>query len=73
MAEALGIAMQILRVFSDNEVENQLHRILGIPEHMKIAFACRIGYRAAAGEYLRVRREVEEFMHHNRYGNYRIR
>jgi hypothetical protein len=35
-----------------------------------IAFACRLGYPAAApGRYLRVRRDIRDFMHCNRYGN----
>ncbi len=72
-AEILGIAMQILSVFSASEVEDQLRRILGIPDHMKIAFACRLGYPALAGKQVRVRRDVREFTHHNRYGNYDLR
>jgi nitroreductase len=72
-AEALGIGMQVLSVFSGREVEDQLHRVLGIPDYMKIAFACRLGYPAADGKYLRVRRHVREFTHHNRYGNYGLR
>jgi nitroreductase len=70
MAEALGIGMQISSVFSGEEPQKPLHGILAIPKHMQIAFACRLGYPAASrGRYLRVRREVREFAHHNRYGN----
>jgi nitroreductase len=70
MAEALGVSVQILSAFGGKEVEDHLHRILEIPSHMKIAFACRLGYPAATpGRYLRVRREIREFTHHNRYGN----
>ena len=43
--------------------------ILGFPSHHRIAFSCRIGYPVRGPRsYLRVRREVEEFSHHNRYG-----
>ena len=32
-----------------------------------------LGYPETAGKYLRVRRDVHKFTHHNRYGNYGIR
>lgn len=68
MTESLGISMQILSAFSANAVENQVQRILAIPEHMKIAFAARLGYPMAASEsYLRVRRTIQDFSHRNRY------
>jgi nitroreductase len=72
-AEALGVGMQILSAFSARETEDELRRILDIPGPMKIAFACRLGYpEAAPGGYLRVRREVGEFTHRNRYENHRV-
>jgi nitroreductase len=43
-AEARGIGMQVISVFSDQHVEDELRRILSIAQHMKIAFACRLGY-----------------------------
>lgn len=66
---SLGLAMQILSVFSTDEVEAQLQEVLGMPARTKIAFACRIGYPLSETErYLRVRRELKSFVHHNRYG-----
>jgi hypothetical protein len=60
--------MQILSAFSANAVENQVQSILAIPEHMKIAFAARLGYPKTASErYLRVRRKIQDFAHRNRY------
>jgi hypothetical protein len=36
---------------------------------MKIAFACSLGYQAAPQpHYVRVRRDLEEFVHDNRFG-----
>jgi nitroreductase len=68
-AEELGLALQVMSVFSATRVEDELRRILSIPENLKIAFACRIGHPAApAGRYLRVRRDVHQFAHRNRYG-----
>ncbi len=38
--------------------------------NLKIAFAVRLGYPLSAPPmYLRVRREVEDFTYHNRFGN----
>jgi len=68
MAEALGIGLQIMSVFSGEPVENELRRILSIPDHMRIAFACRLGYPAQPpGRYVRVRREVPRFTHRNSF------
>ena len=68
MATALGISVQILSALSGGNTEAALHQILDIPGHMQIAFAIRLGYaKAGAPRYLRVRREVAEFTHCNRY------
>jgi nitroreductase len=65
-AESLGIGLQVMSVSSGEQVERRLRRILSIPDHMKIAFACRLGYAAEPpGRYLRVRRDVSRFTHRN--------
>jgi nitroreductase len=70
MAHALGISFQVMSVFSSLDVEREIKTTLGIPEHMKIAVAIRLGYtKAAATGYLRIRRDVEDFTHYNRFGN----
>jgi hypothetical protein len=49
-------------------VAKEVKRILGIPEYMNIAFTVRLGYPISGpARYLRVRRDVEEFTHHNQY------
>ena len=69
VAQSLSIGCQIMSVFSGNAVEAQVKQILDIPERMKIAFAARMGYPVAtAFKYVRVRRDVADFAHHNRYG-----
>lgn len=71
-AEALGIGFQIMSVFSGADTEKELDRILNLPQHMKIAFACRLGYPAhPVPPYPRVRREIGTFVHHNMFGNLR--
>lgn len=68
MSQALGIGLQVMSVFSGEHVEEQLRRILSIPAHMKIAFACRLGYPVQApADYLRVRREMSRFTHRNSF------
>lgn len=69
MAQSLGIGFMIMSVFGGKPAERELKRILKIPEHLKIAYACRLGYPVAAPKYLRVRRDPGSFTHHNTYGN----
>lgn len=69
MAQSLGVSMQILSAFSAPPVETEIKKLLDVPDYMKIAFTCRIGYLSGASKYLRVRRDTEDFTHHNKYGN----
>jgi nitroreductase len=69
MASSLGISMQILSTFVAPPVEKQVKQVLGIPEQQKIAYACRLGYPVGSTKYLRVRRDVEDFVHFNKFGN----
>ena len=70
-AEDLGIGMQIMSVFSARPVEEELRRILSIPAHFAIAFACRLGYPSATtNHYLRVRREITSFTHRNTFAGH---
>jgi hypothetical protein len=54
---------------SADDVEGEVKRILGVPGHFKIAFSARLGYPFSTPAYLRVRRDVEDFAHHDHYGN----
>jgi nitroreductase len=69
MANSLGINCHILSAFSSDPVENKVKRILNIPKNLKIAFTCRLGCTTAPAQYLRVRRDVEDFNYHNLFGN----
>lgn len=70
MSQSLGIGFHVLSALSADTVEKEVKRILGIPEYLKIAFACCLGYPISTpSKYLRVRRDVEDFTHHNRFGN----
>jgi len=70
MAESLGIGFHILSALSGESAEQQLQSILSIPSHMKVGFACRLGYvTARTSTYTRVRRDLKDFVHHNHFGD----
>lgn len=69
MAHSLGISLQILSAFAAPPVEKQVKQILSIPEQLKIAYTCRLGYPTGSPKYLRVRRDIDEFAHYNKFGN----
>jgi nitroreductase len=70
MAHSLGISCQVMSILNREPAEKEVKRVLDIPEYLKIAFGLRMGYALPTPtKYLRVRREVEEFTHHNRFCN----
>jgi len=69
MSESLGIGFQIMSVFSSQAIAHKLKQMLTIPNYMEIAFAIRLGYPATQTKYLRVRRDIDDFTHHNVFGD----
>ena len=67
VAESLGIGFQVQSALSAERVEAAAKRILAVPSPLKIAFAVRLGYPVTSPVYLRVRREVKDFTHRNRF------
>jgi nitroreductase len=68
MASALGLSFHVVSSLGSGSMEKEVKRILGIPKRLRIAFTFRLGYPAAKPEtYLRVRRDIQDFTHHNRY------
>jgi nitroreductase len=68
MANSLGIFFSIMSSLSSENVEHEVKDILQIPGNLKIAFPCRLGYPVSLpGNYLRVRRDIEDFTHHNKF------
>jgi hypothetical protein len=50
-------------------MEKKVKSLLHIPGHLKIAFTVRLGYPLPVpARYPRVRRHLEDFIHHNRFG-----
>ena len=70
MANALGISFHVVSATSTDLVEKEIKSILNVPDHLKIPFAFRLGYPVPpATKYPRVRRDIEDFTHLNRFGN----
>ena len=70
MAASLGISIRIMSDFGDAPVQDEVKRTLGIPDHLQIVYGLRLGYSVSpSAKGLRVRRDVEDFTHHNGYGN----
>jgi nitroreductase len=69
-AEALGIGLQVLASLAGGDAEPALAKLLSIPDHMRVAFGCRLGYPLVTNSAgLRVRRDVGAFTHRNAYGH----
>jgi nitroreductase len=68
-AHSLGIGFQILSSFSADKAEAEVKRILGVPAVFRIAFTARLGYPLSPPAYLRVRRDLSDFVHYDRYGD----
>ena len=66
-AQSLGIGFQIISSLSGEYIEGIVKRMLGVPSRLRIAFSARLGYPVGSSPYLRVRRDIKEFTHHNRY------
>lgn len=69
MAHSLGIGVQIVSSLSGNEVGEKIMRMLNIPDNFIIGFTMRLGYPVAPVNYVRVRRDVADFTHHNGFKN----
>ena len=49
-AQSTGVSLQILSSFAALPVEAQLQKLLGFPEYLKVAYACRLGYPAGSSK-----------------------
>ena len=68
-ASTLGIDFHVVSSLAVAPAEAEVRRILAIPAHVRIVFGIRLGYAASAPRYLRVRRGIADFSHHNSFGN----
>ena len=67
-AQSLGISVQILSLSATAPVEKELRMLLGVPDYLKIAYTVRLGYPTVSVKPLQVRRDIDDFTHHNGYG-----
>jgi len=67
MADSLGIGFHVVSALSQGGVEKKIKQMLHIPSRFHIALSFRLGYLTAPMKYLRVRRDVKDFVHHNTY------
>ena len=72
MASSLGIGLHIVSTLSSEQSEKEIKSMLHIPDNFSIAISFRLGYPTVATDYLRVRREVNDFTHHNYFTNKEI-
>lgn len=69
MTESLGLALHIVSSLSNPNTEEQVKKILNIPATLKIGISFRLGYpMSTQSDYLRVRRDIEDFAYTNSYG-----
>ncbi len=70
MANSLGIGFHIVSTVGSDPAEKEVKDILNIPKNLKIVYGIRLGYVAGkAAQPLRVRRDINDFTYHNRYGS----
>ena len=69
MAEALGIAFHVASSYADDAVQASVRRLLGVPDPLRLVYAIRLGYPLDSPQaQRRVRRDVQDFTHHNAFG-----
>jgi nitroreductase len=70
MAYSLGLGIQIVSSLASEESVIELRKILKFKLPWKIGFVIRMGYPPAKLQpYLRVRRDIKDFVHYNSFEN----
>ena len=65
MANSLGIGVHIVSSLSGKKVATEIAKLLNLPDNFSIAFSMRFGYPVTPVHSLRVRRDRDDFVHHN--------
>jgi nitroreductase len=66
---SLGIDFHIVSSLGNDPIEKEVKHILDIPDNLRIVLSMRLGYITTEPSHtLRVRRDIEDFTHHNRFG-----
>jgi nitroreductase len=70
MAHSLGLGVQILSSLASEDSVVELRKILKFKLPWKIGFVIRMGYPSAKQQpYLRVRKDIKDFVHYNYFEN----
>jgi nitroreductase len=70
MADSLDISFHIMSSIHSEPIAGEVRKLLKIPDHLTIVFGIRLGYAVPSNKkYLKVRREKEDFIYSNNYGN----
>jgi nitroreductase len=69
MAVSLGIGVHIVSSQSEKGTEKEIKKLLDIPDNFIIGLTMRLGYPVGPINYLRVRRDLEDFTRHNGFKN----
>jgi nitroreductase len=70
MAHSLGLGVQIVSSLASEESVTELRKIMKFKLPWKIGFVIRMGYQSAKQQpYLRVRRDIKNFVHYNYFEN----
>ena len=67
MTTAQGIGLHIVSAFGNEPLASAVKELLGIPPELSITLGVRLGYPVEEDNRLRVRREVTDFVSHNKY------
>jgi nitroreductase len=68
MATSLGLSVRLMGDFGEHPVDNEVKRLLGIPEYLEVVYRLRLGYPMIEEGGSRVQRYVNDFVHYNLYG-----
>jgi nitroreductase len=68
MANSLGIDFNIVSALSNKPTEKGIKKLLQIPKKFRIAYSFRLGYAVCSANNIRVRRDLSDFTHYNKYG-----
>ncbi len=66
-AQSLGMDFHIVSEIAVPTIEKEVKNLLAIPQNFRIALSIRLGYAVSRPRYVRVRRDIEDIICHNRF------
>jgi len=68
MAAAEGVGLHVVSSFGNQPLAGKVKKLLAIPAELDLTLAIRLGYPDEDDQKSRVRRDLEDFVSYNRYG-----